>query len=96
MRVTDEADDQEVRRIEQQLTNFAHVEGFTLGAIFYEYETGSLAAFSELIEELRRSETHHVVVSSLEQLAHCRALQVAMVLNVELRADAAVHELSGV
>ncbi|MFC1440148.1 recombinase family protein [Streptacidiphilus sp. N1-10] len=92
MRVTDDMDDQEVLQTEQALTTFATVEGYCLATIFYEYDSGSQAAFAQLIHELRRSEAHHVVVPSLEQLADSQIVQALMVDQVELDAGAAVHE----
>jgi DNA invertase Pin-like site-specific DNA recombinase len=92
MRVTDDIDDLEVLLIEQTLTTFAESEGYCLVAIFYEYDSGSHAAFAQLIHELRRSEAHHVVVAFLEQLAKSQIVQALMVDQVELDAGAAMHE----
>ena len=92
MRVTEDMDDHEVCLMEQSLTTFADVEGYCLATIFYEYETGSQAAFTELLHELRRAEAHHVVVPSLEQLADSQIVQALMVDQVELETDAALHE----
>lgn len=92
MRVTDDMEDLEVLLIEQALTTFVNVEGYCLGAIFYEYDSSTHAAFAELVRELQRSEAHHVVVPSLEQLADCQIVQALMVDQVELDAGAAVHK----
>jgi DNA invertase Pin-like site-specific DNA recombinase len=92
MRVTDGMDDLEVLLIEQALTTFAQGEGYCLATIFYEYDSGSQAAFAQLIQEVQRAEAHHMVVPSLEQLAESQILQALMVDQVELDAGAAVHE----
>ena len=92
MRVTDDMEDHEVFRMEQSLTTFADVEGYCLAGIFYEYDSGSQAAFAELLHELQRAEAHHVVVPSLELLADSQIVQTLMVDQVELEAGAALHE----
>ncbi|TDU06619.1 hypothetical protein EDD99_5182 [Streptomyces sp. 846.5] len=91
MRVTDDMDDLEVQLIEQALTTFAEGEGYCLGTIFYEYDSGSQAALA-VIHELQRSEARHVVVLSLGQLAESQIVQVLMVDRVELETGAAMHE----
>jgi DNA invertase Pin-like site-specific DNA recombinase len=92
LRVTDDMDDLEVRLLESQMYTFAEREGYCMAAIFYEYDSGSQAAFAELLHELQRSEAHHVVVPSLEQLSDSQIVQALMVDQCELDAGAAVHE----
>jgi hypothetical protein len=49
---------------EHRIRSFADREGFDLGTVFQERDTGR-AAFSALIQELRRAESRHVVVPSM-------------------------------
>lgn len=92
MRVTEDMTDLEVRVFEAQMTAFAEREGYCLATVFYEYDSGSQAAFEELLHELHRSEARHVVVPSLELLADSQIVQALMVDKVELEVGAAVHE----
>ncbi|NEA56403.1 recombinase family protein [Streptomyces sp. SID13666] len=92
MRVTDEMDDLEVRLLETQMSAFAEREGFCLTTVFYEYDEGSQAAFTELVHEVRRAEARHIVVPSYEQMAESQIVQALMVETVALQVGAAVHE----
>lgn len=95
MRASEDVADDEIRIIEQQLAHFAETEGYCLATIFYEYDSGSNAAFYELLHELRRAEAYHVVVPSLEQLHESEIMRALMVEKVELEAGAALHETAG-
>jgi DNA invertase Pin-like site-specific DNA recombinase len=92
LRVAEEMDDAMIRRDEEALATFAATEGYCLGAIFHEYERGSIAAFTELLHALRRSETRHVVVPSLVQLSGNPMLQRTMVREAALYAGATIHQ----
>lgn len=93
MRVEIDQDDQKTVRLEQALYHYADHEGYCLGAVFYEYVSGSQAGFHELIRELQRAEAHHVIVPNLRHLALSPVLQVCMLLHVEHYANAQVLEL---
>jgi len=92
MRVASEAEDDDVERIERGLRSFADAEGFCYAITFFEYQSGSHAAFEELAQELKRSEARHVVVPSLAHLSAHPILCGHMVERLELDANARVFE----
>jgi hypothetical protein len=57
----------QVPACEAQIGDFAEREGFDLAMIFHERIHGDVA-LTALIGELRRSESHHVAVPSMEHL----------------------------
>lgn len=69
MRVIPEAEDEELDGVVQQMKTFAELEGFCYTTTFFEYTSGSHAAFEELTEELKRAEARHVVVPSFAHLS---------------------------
>ncbi len=93
MRVTNEMDDQEVRLIEQQLITFAKAEGYCMGTIFYECG-GAMAALTELLEELGRTEARHVVVASLGQLSDHPLLQSSFHREITIYGGARLHQVA--
>jgi DNA invertase Pin-like site-specific DNA recombinase len=90
MRVASDTTDDDVDRIEAQMKRFAEVEGFCYATTFYEYQSGSQAALSELTEELKRAEARHVVVPSFAHLSAHPILCSHMVERLEIDADAQV------
>lgn len=95
LRVEDEAEDEEIARIERELSSFADTEGCCYATTFYEYEPGSHRAFDELAEELKRAAARHVVVPSMNHISAHPILQRHMVMRLELDADVQVFELDG-
>jgi DNA invertase Pin-like site-specific DNA recombinase len=94
MRVSHDADDQQVMRMERELRASAKDRGYDFATIFYEHFPGSHAAFDELIAELQRADAHYVVVPSFDHLAMSAILQNSMLAMLEHDADAEVLELS--
>ena len=92
MRVTEDMGDGEIHIIETQLVNYAAGKGFDLATIFHEYDSGSLAAFGELLQQMRRARAHHLVVASLEQLTDHPLIQNILVCEAKMHARAALHE----
>ncbi len=90
LRVPDHAPDHEVLRLEQALVAFAEAKGLSFAGFFFEFRSGSRAAFNELIGELVRAGAHHVVVPSLRHLALNTLVQDAMQDRLALDAEAEV------
>lgn len=90
LRVTNDEEDGEICRMERDLQIFAEDEGLCLATIFYEYNSGSRAAFAELTEELSRADAHHVIVPSLAHLSSHQMLRDSMLTHLELHASAQV------
>ncbi|MEV0277217.1 recombinase family protein [Streptomyces sp. NPDC050610] len=83
MRVPSDMSDEEVNRRQADMTAYAEVEGFTLATVFHELLDGRIDAFGEMIDAIRHAEARHVIVPSYRDLALTRALQNAMILNIE-------------
>lgn len=90
MRAPDDMSDADLDRAVDKMQRFAETEGFCYAATFFEYQHGSRAAFDELIQELKRAESRHVVVPSLEHLSSHRILCASMVGRLETDANALV------
>jgi hypothetical protein len=90
MRAPDDLPDDELDRLVREMQRFAETEGYCYATTFLEYQTGSQAAFAELIAELKRAEARHVVVPSFEHLSSHRILCDSMVERLELDANASV------
>ncbi|GLZ30653.1 hypothetical protein Lesp02_28420 [Lentzea sp. NBRC 105346] len=95
MRAPDDVPDDELDRTVDEMQRFAETEGYCYAATFFEYQDGSRAAFDELIQELKRAESRHVVVPSLEHLSSHRLLLYSMVERLEIDANAHVLTPSG-
>ena len=85
--------DDELDRIEQQMKRFADIEGFCYATTFYEYQSGSFAAFAELTEELKRAEARDVIVPSLNHVARHALLRMMTLYRLEEEANAEIHTL---
>jgi Resolvase, N terminal domain len=97
LRVEGDTPDDDVDQVEQQMMRAAEVEGFCYATTFYEYLSGSHAAFLELIETLKRADARHVIVPSLSHLSTHPMLQDHLLERLSLAADAyvvALDELS--
>ena len=90
LRVTDDLEDQEIRRMERGLQVLAETEGFCFATTFHEYQTGYHGAFNELTRELQRAGAHHVVVPSLGHLSGHPILRNTMLTRLARDADARV------
>ncbi len=91
MRVAAEADDESILQTEIALKDFAEAEGFCYATTFYEYNSGSHAAFTELVRELQRAEAHDVVLPSLDHLSRNSVLRFSMLIQLESQANARTH-----
>ena len=91
--VPDEADDNDVCRVEQALRDFAERNGFSFVSTFYEFEPAHRPALGRLIEELKRTEARHVIVPSLHHLARHRLLRDSRIATLQFGAGAEVCEL---
>ena len=94
MRVSCDADDRDVMRMERELRAFASGRGCHLGAIFVEHVPGSHQAFDERTPPLHRADAHHVVVPSLSHFARNEILRHHMIERLEQDANAEVFELA--
>lgn len=73
MRVTDDLDDDDLHQRERGLDKLAEAEGFNLTETCYEHQPGYYGTFYELTQQLKRTQAHHVVMPSLDNLsAHPR------------------------
>jgi len=90
LRVTDDLEDREVRRMERGLQVLAETEGFCFATTFHEYQPGYQGAFNELTHELQRVEAHNVVVPSLGHLSRHPLLRNTMLARLAGEADAQV------
>ena len=83
LRVPREADDTTIRHLEHTLTDYADTHGFDFAAFFHEFDTGSYAAFAELIVELQRAEAHTVIVPSMRHLSPNPLLRSCLLNQLE-------------
>ncbi|MGH3568129.1 MAG: recombinase family protein [Pseudonocardia sp.] len=90
LRVTDDLEDHEIRRMERGLQVLAEAEGFRLFTIFQEDQPGYQGGFGELTRELQRADAHHVVVPSLGHLSPHPLLRDLMLACLAREADAQV------
>jgi DNA invertase Pin-like site-specific DNA recombinase len=91
--VPEDADDNDVCRVERALRDFAERKGFSFVTTFYDSEPSLRPALGRLIEELKRSEARHVVMPSLHHLARHRLLRESRLATIEFEADAEMCEL---
>ncbi len=94
LRLNGDEPDAEIRRTELVLKGYADLEGYRFATIFHEYGRGTLAAFDDLVAELKRAEAHDVIVSSVAQFSAHPILCNHMIERLALDADAQVHELA--
>lgn len=87
--------DADVRQMELDLKDYAETEGYCFATIFRDDDSGTCAAFDELIAELKRAEARHVVVPSLAHLSSHPVLLNQMIQRLEQEADAQVFDLGG-
>jgi hypothetical protein len=71
-------------------------QGFRMGTVFHEPEPQNATlppVFADLVQECRRSEAHAVITvhGHMSEMAVCRMVLVAI---LDVRAGAAVHEIS--
>lgn len=82
-RVPDDMPDEEVNQRQADRTAYADAEDRTLATVLHELLEGCNDALGELIEAVPRAEARHVILSPYRDLAVTRALQNAVILNIE-------------
>ena len=95
MRVGEDTPVSDEQQMELVLKDFAQREGFCYATTFCEYVPGSQGAFTELTEELKRTEARHVIVPTLDHLSAHRMLRDSMVERLEIDASTCVWTLEG-
>jgi DNA invertase Pin-like site-specific DNA recombinase len=96
MRVNENISASDQQQVERTFQNYAEREGFCYATTFCEYVPGSLAAFVELMEALKRAEARHVVVPSLSHLSAHPILRAELIDQLASAADATVFALDEV
>ncbi|MGC5346343.1 recombinase family protein [Streptomyces sp. DT24] len=91
LRVLSEAEDRRAYALEQDMKRFAEARGLQLTAIYHEFVTGSLDAFEELTEAVRRTGTRVVLVPSLRHLAENRVVREILLERLETSFGTEVH-----
>jgi hypothetical protein len=94
MRVPCTVADHKVARMELRLRAFADNLGVRLGGIFYEYVCGAHVAFDDMLAELQRTGTHHVLIPTFGHLATNLLLQNSFLFRLEIDAGAEVFALT--
>lgn len=93
MRVPAGLPDRKVRGLKQAVIQYAHSLDLRFVSFFFEFHCGARDGFDELVTELVRTQTRHVVVPSLRHLALNTLLQDAMRERLVLDAGAQVHAM---
>jgi hypothetical protein len=93
MRVPCTIADEKVRRMELRLRTFADDLGLRLAGIFCEYVCGAHDAFDDMLAELQRTGTHHVLIPTFGHLATNLLLQNSFLFRLESDAGAEVFAL---
>jgi DNA invertase Pin-like site-specific DNA recombinase len=94
LRICGDESDQDLQRLEQQIGDFAEAKGYCFATIFYETDNGRQAAFGELIEALKRTETRDVIVPSMDHISAHPALLCLMLTRLATEANAHVYALA--
>lgn len=92
MRVTDDTSDELLDAAEEQMRLFAAAEGYCYVITFFDHQRGSFAEFTEMLNELNRAGSRHVVVPCLGHLSAHRILRGHLVAQLAAKAGAYVHE----
>lgn len=82
----------EVMKDELRLFRWAQLEGYDLAVIFQEEEEGSIAALTELVEQLKLTDDPAIVVPSMRHFGSGRVLQEHLWAYVVHCVDAEVYE----
>ncbi len=96
MRLDRELPDNDIRQLERVLKYRAEAVGYCFATTFHEDISRSgngRNAFTELIEELQRSEARHVIVPSIDHLSAHPLLRASMLRQLATVAHAQVHIL---
>lgn len=90
IRVPPEFPDSDIEMLRRSMAVFANQEGFVLVRVLVDQNRIHTAAFAELMVALQHGEANHVVVPTMEHLAHFPGIQLAMKELVEGRTGARV------
>jgi hypothetical protein len=90
MRLAPDISEQSARRLRDELAASAEREGYTLGEVFIERDTGGSSAFATLIDALTQTKTPVVVVPGMCHFAHLPGLRTAMKDHLERETGARV------
>lgn len=93
MRVFCDVTEEDVYSLERRIQECAEALGFLFVTTFQEIVSGSHEAFSELIEELQRSGSAHMIVPSFNHFSRNGILQSLMLAQLEEVAGVEVHTL---
>lgn len=75
MQVSCAQPDSESMRVEQTLLHYADARGLNFVTFVFDFEPGTSTGFTTLLEEVRATKAHYVVVPSLNHFAHHARLQ---------------------
>src|SRR5262249_28414345 len=88
MRMPDDMPDELACELQQAIKRRAEDEGFCLVSTYYEDVPCTMRAWDQLLEELKRTEAHTVIVPAEEHLSTNRIMRESMVAMLGLVADA--------
>src|SRR5262249_2976783 len=88
MRVPDDMPDELAYELQQAITRQAADEGFCLVSTYYEDVPCTMRAWDQLLEELKRTEAHTVIVPTEDHLSTNKIMRENMATTLELIADA--------
>ncbi|GAB4084672.1 hypothetical protein GCM10028784_13020 [Myceligenerans cantabricum] len=94
MRVEEDAPPGTLRQIGNELRHLAESRGLCFGATFSDVVDGERIGLRELTEELRRAESHLVVVPSLDHLSEHPGVRAELLGRLHDEAQAAVLPLT--
>nr|WP_257573945.1 recombinase family protein [Streptomyces sp. JJ66] len=83
MRVLSQMSEEEVRGVHARMEAYAQREGYVLASVFHEYAPETQWAFTELVDVVKRSAAHRVVVPALRDLGLSVPLQNALIVHLE-------------
>lgn len=94
MRAYEATPEAEIMQDELRLFRWAQGEGYELAVIYQEEQEGSIAALTDLIQELKLTRDAAVVVPSLRHLGTSRVLQEHLAAYLVHCADVDMYETS--
>jgi len=88
MRVPDDTPDELACELQQAIKRQAEDEGYCLVSIYYEDVPCTMHAWSQLVEELERTEAHTVIVPTEDHLSTNKIMRDSMITMLSLHAGA--------
>ncbi|MCX2969302.1 MULTISPECIES: recombinase family protein [Streptomyces] len=83
MRVPSDMTDRDIQRRHGEMEAYAEAEGLLLATVFHEFAPETQSAFTELVEAVRRSAAHWVVVPTMRDLGLSVPLQHVLSVHLE-------------